>query len=73
MRQRKAKPTAAASERGFGKNRRSIAGDVELPSLLPLLLLLAACCCCCVCSLILPLLAAAAAAAAAAAVALVSI
>ena len=39
-RQRKAKPTAAASERGFGKYGRSIAGDVESPSLLPLLLLL---------------------------------
>ena len=27
----KAKPTAAASERGFGKYGRSIAGDVESP------------------------------------------
>ena len=36
----KAKPTAAAIERGFGKYGRSIAGDVESPSLLPLLLLL---------------------------------
>ena len=26
----KAKPTAAASERGFGKYGRSIAGDVEI-------------------------------------------
>ena len=31
---------AAASERGFGEYGRSIAGDVESPSLLPLLLLL---------------------------------
>ena len=36
----KAKPTTAASERDFGKYGRSIAGDVESPSLLPLLLLL---------------------------------
>ena len=36
----KAKATAAASERGFGKYGRSIAGDVESPSLLLLLLLL---------------------------------
>ena len=36
----KAKPTADASERGFGKYGRSIAGDVESPSLLPLLMLL---------------------------------
>ena len=35
-----AKPTAAASERGLGKCGRSVAGDVESPSLLPLLLLL---------------------------------
>ena len=34
----KAKPTAAASERGFGMYGRSIPGDVESPSLLPLLL-----------------------------------
>ena len=27
----KAKPTAAASERGFGEHGRSIAGDVESP------------------------------------------
>ena len=33
-------PTAAASEGGFGKYGRGIAGDVESPSLLPLLLLL---------------------------------
>ena len=49
----KAKPTAAASERGFGKYGKSIAGDVESPSLLLLLLLLPPppppplCCCCC--------------------------
>ena len=34
-----AKPTATASEPAFGKYGRSIAGDVESPSLLPLLLL----------------------------------
>ena len=75
----KAKPTAAASERGFGKYGRSIAGDVDSPSLLPPPPL---CCCCCCCAavavlllLLLPLLllAAAAAAAAAAVTAIASI
>ena len=52
----KAKATAAASERGFGKYGKSITGDVESLSLLLLLLLL----------LLLPLLLLLAAAAAAA-------
>ena len=33
----KAKPTVAASERGFGKYGRRTAGDVESPSLLSLI------------------------------------
>ena len=75
-RQRKAKPTAAASKRGFGKYGTSVAGDVEIAiaaavaaaaaaAAVLLLLLLLCCCRCCA--------AAAASAAAAAALAAASV
>ena len=54
-RQRKSEPNGRRERAWFRKYGRSIAGDVESPSLLPLLLLLPPpppsplCCCCCCC------------------------
>ena len=45
----KAKPTAAASERGFGKYGRSIAGDVEIAIAAAVAAAAASAACCCRC------------------------